>query len=207
MKIPSKNIVSTRLAGAKATENKFYTSLSKQMAFALRHKPEQCGLALNKEGFTPVKALLQYLKSLIKFKDVTLKDIKAVLANIDKKRFELKKGQIRAYYGHTCKQRIVKPASTPPNVLYHGTSNESAKIILKQGIKPQKRQYVHVSTDIDSARKVGVRKAQKPVVLRIDSQKASKEGIKFYAGNKNTWLANQIPAKYICYQNNKQHPH
>ena len=175
----------------------FYVQLSKKMAFALRHKPEQCGLKLDKDGFTDVNGLLEYLRSIKRFCDVTVQDIKDTMSNSDKKRFELKGDNIRAYYGHSCLQKIEKVATRPPEVLYHGTSHEAAEKILKEGIKSQNRQFVHMSSDIETASKVGKRKDKTPVILVVDTEKAAKDGLKFYLGNETTWLSDYIPPEYI----------
>lgn len=181
-------------------DKQFYVNLSKNMAYALRHKPEKCGLILNKEGYAKIDSLLAYLNSLNKFGVIALKDIIDTIANIDKKRFEILGDSIRAYYGHTCKQKIEKKAAIPPVILYHGTSREAAQKILKEGIKSQTRQYVHMSADTKTAYNVGARKDKKPVLLVIDSQKAAQDGINFYLGNETTWLTDYIPPEYITCQ-------
>ncbi|MBE7709500.1 MAG: RNA 2'-phosphotransferase [Cyanobacteria bacterium SIG32] len=175
----------------------YYVQLSKKMAYALRHKPEQCGIKLDKEGFADVNGLLEYLRTVKRFCNVTIQDIKDTMANIDKKRFELKGDNIRAYYGHSCMQKIEKIATPPPKVLYHGTSHEAAEKILKEGIKSQNRQFVHMSSDIETATKVGARRDKDPVVFVINTEKADKDGLKFYLGNETTWLSDYIPPEYL----------
>ena len=176
---------------------KFYVNLSKNMAYALRHNPEQCGLLLNSQGYTNTDALLKYLQTLKKFSNITIQDIKDTIANIKKKRFELKDNIIRAYYGHSCQQKIEKHSAIPPKVLYHGTSCDATKKIFREGLKPQRRQYVHMSTDTETAYNVGSRKDKSPTILIIDTKKATRDGINFYLGNESTWLSDYIPPKYI----------
>ena len=180
-----------------AREKYFYVQMSKKMAYALRHKPEECGLKLDKDGFTSVDGVLGFLRSNKGFGDVTMQDINDMMATLDKKRFELKDNNIRAYYGHSCLQKIEKIASKPPEVLYHGTSRMAAEKILNEGITPQSRQFVHMSSDIETATKVGKRYDKTPVILAIDTQKADRDGLKFYLGNQTTWLSEYIPPEYI----------
>jgi putative RNA 2'-phosphotransferase len=59
------------------------------------------------------------------------------------------------------------------------------------------RQYVHLSTDIDTANFVGKRKDSNPVMLKVHAEKASNEGIKFYQGNNAVWLADYVASKFI----------
>lgn len=69
--------------------------------------------------------------------------------------------------------------------------------ILEQGLQPMGRQYVHLSSEKDTAIIVGKRKDSNPVLLRVDSVQARNEGIKFYQGNSKIWLSDNIPPKYI----------
>lgn len=68
---------------------------------------------------------------------------------------------------------------------------------MNEGLKPMSRQYVHLSADIKTVNTVGKRKDSNPVLLKIDAEKASNEGIKFYQGNNIVWLADYIPPSYI----------
>lgn len=85
----------------------------------------------------------------------------------------------------------------PPEVLFHGTSPEVAHLIKSEGLKPMKRQYIHLSSNREIAYQVGQRKARSPVILTIESGKAHNHNIKFYQGNKVVWLADYIPPQFI----------
>ncbi len=56
------------------------------------------------------------------------------------------------------------------------------------------RQYVHLSTDIETALRVGQRKAAKPTILVIET---TIENVLFYEGNDQVWLADNIPPRLI----------
>ncbi len=49
--------------------------------------------------------------------------------------------------------------------------------IMKNGLSPQSRQYVHLSKDVETAQNVGKRHDDKPYILRIDSLRAWNDGI------------------------------
>ena len=85
----------------------------------------------------------------------------------------------------------------PPDILYHGTSEANLKNILKEGLKPMKRQYVHLSSVIKEAFIVGKRKSKTPIILKVDAKLANNNGCKFYPGNDKIWLAKYVPAEYI----------
>ena len=103
------------------------------------------------------------------------------IALLDPKgRFELRNNRIRARYGHSIKVDI-KYRREYPQKLYHGTSTDKLNSILKKGLKPMKRLYVHMTTNleeaIDNARRHG-----KPVILEIDTECLKKKNISPYTG-------------------------
>lgn len=67
----------------------------------------------------------------------------------------------------------------------------------QKGLLPQNKQYVHLSQDIETAYNVGARHDNKVIILKIDAKRAWDEGILFYYGNKNIWLADKISIEYI----------
>lgn len=91
------------------------------------------------------------------------------MVNSDKKRFTISDDglRIRAAQGHSTKQvNIAYSEVIPPTILYHGTAIHFISPIQEQGLIPSSRQYVHLSSDEDTAIKVGQRHG-KPVVLKI----------------------------------------
>lgn len=174
-----------------------YIKLSKKISYALRHAPWEFDLELDEKGWVSVEDLLKVLRKNSSWKSVTLEDIQYIIDNSDKKRFEITDGNIRAIYGHSILKKIERETSEPPARLYHGTARRFVESIQAKGLLPMGRQYVHLSSDVETAIKVGTRHDSKPVILEIDGKKAWNEGIKFYLGNDNIWLADNIPSTYI----------
>lgn len=77
------------------------------------------------------------------------------------------------------------------------TTHKAINNIMIEGLKPMSRQYVHLSVDIDTAKIVGSRRDNNPIILTIDAKKAYEDGIKFYVGNEKIWLSEYVPPKYI----------
>lgn len=172
--------------------------LSKTMAFALRHHPEQFGLYLDDEGWVPVEELLTALRQRRhKWQNVSADDFATVIAQSDKKRYEMRDGLIRAYYGHSIAQKMVREPTVPPETLFHGTTPEAARLIKTQGLKTMRRQYVHLSEDQETARQVALRRTSRPVVLEVRAGEAHQQGTAFYLGNEKVWLADPIPPAFI----------
>ena len=174
-----------------------YTEISKELSYALRHAPWQYGLEMDDEGWVPIVQLLDALHKNEKWKDLTEEDLNETIKKSNKKRHQIVGGKIRAYYGHSTPNKIVKIVNIPPKILYHGTSQNASSSIIKFGLLPMNRQYVHLSQDVETAFNVGLRHGKDPCMLKINAKKAWEDGIEFYYGNEKVWLAEKISNKYI----------
>lgn len=167
--------------------------LSKFMTKLLRHTPEAFGLRLDPEdGSCDLEDLLRVLRSEPRWKAVTLAEVEQVVRHCEKQRFELADGRIRAWYGHS-RMKVSYPEQAPPQVLYHGTNEQAAPIILLEGLRPMGRQYVHLSEGLHFAALAGKRRGRL-VLLRIDTEQARWQGVKFYYAGNEVWLADGVPA-------------
>lgn len=170
--------------------------VSKTMSWLLRHAAEQSGLLVDPEGFVPVDDLLVAMRQ--QQIDATRETLAAVIAQVEptKQRFRLEGDWIRANYGHSLEQRVSHSAQVPPDVLLHGTSTDAAEQILRDGLRPMKRQYVHLTTDRTLAATIG-RRHGKMCVLGVDARRAHEAGLPFFAANERFWLVEQVPAEFV----------
>lgn len=164
--------------------------LSKTMSHALRHEPWRYELELDAAGWTPVADLVAAL-------GVSRAQIEDVVLHNDKQRFELAGDLVRARYGHSVPGRIVKEPGTPPATLFHGTTEETAARILVDGLRPMRRQYVHLSVTTEMAASVGSRKGARVRVLTVDTPAALAAGVEFLRGNALVWLTEYVPAGFV----------
>lgn len=147
--------------------------LSKTISHALRHAPWEYELELDDEGWVSIPALLSALQTeRHEFADLSESDLNHMMLESSKERFEIKAHKIRALYGHSIPNKLMKEPLMPPTILFHGTSPVVTKIILKEGLKPMNRHYVHLSIDIVTARQVALRKSNTPVILTVDANQA-----------------------------------
>jgi RNA:NAD 2''-phosphotransferase len=167
------------------------------MSYALRHAPWEYELELDEHGWVNIEQLLYSFHEEKKWSEVDINDIAYVVENCDKKRFEIDGCRIRALYGHSIPQKIIKESLQPPEVLYHGTPRRFVSTIKEKGLIPKGRQYVHLAIDTDMALQVGKRRDGHPSLLIVNSKDAWNEGVKFYKGNERVWLADFIDPKYI----------
>jgi putative RNA 2'-phosphotransferase len=168
--------------------------LSRQLSRLLRHAAPQEGLVLDPQGHAPLDEVLLLLAR--HCPGVTREEVLAVVRTVEpeKQRFSLDAdGWIRANYGHSLPERVRHPVADPPAVLYHGTTQAALALILREGLRPMQRQYVHLTTDRDLARRVGGRRGA-PALVRVDSAQALGAGVVFYRANPVFWLSDGLPA-------------
>lgn len=67
----------------------------------------------------------------------------------------------------------------PPNLLYHGTDEKYVSSIDSEGLISKSRRYVHLSDNMETARKVGKRHG-KPVIYQVNSKGMAEAGDQFY---------------------------
>lgn len=173
-----------------------HVQLSKLLALMLRHQPERFGILLDAEGYASLEEVMNAVQA--KLPTAKAADLHHLVANLDadKRRFSILGAEIRANYGHSLTQRIEHPPATPPDVLLHGTSQSAVTKILRDGILPMQRQYVHLTTDHDLAMRIGGRHGKAQVIV-VDAAPACAAGVVFYRANDAFWLADAIPARYV----------
>lgn len=172
--------------------------ISKKMSYALRHNPDKYGIKLDEYGYTDLNHFIKAMNQVHHFDPALTKEtIQKVIASSSKQRFEIKNDQICALYGHSLPGIIRHKEAVPPAVLYHGTAHRFMPSINKLGLLPMQRQFVHLSTDIPMAKQVGARHDNNPVILKVNAAAAYQAGIKFYIGNDEVWLCDELPAKFF----------
>ena len=170
--------------------------VSKLLSLVLRHQPDVLGIALDPEGWTDVTTLLEKMRARGMSVDLAL--LKHVVAANDKQRFAFNAdgSRIRANQGHSLAVDLGLVAVAPPEQLYHGTAEANVGAILREGLRKQSRQHVHLSTDVATATKVGGRHG-KPVVLRVKSGEMHRRGVPFYQSENNVWLTDYVAPEYL----------
>ncbi len=174
-----------------------YINLSKEVSYALRHAPWEYELELYEGGWVEINQLIDSFRESKEWSNLEERDFHVMIEQSLKKRHEIQNHRIRALYGHSVPQKIMKEPMEPPEILYHGTARRFVDSIREKGLLPQNRQYVHLSMDVETAMQVGARRDDEPVLLSVIALTASKEGIKFYLGNDKVWLADAIPSRFI----------
>ena len=129
---------------------------SRLLAMVLRHKPQAVGIELYAHGWADVSAIVKAFSQMGVF---TLTILKEIVRDDEKQRYSFNEDgtKIRANQGHSVKVDVELTEAVPPPVLYHGTGTKYVDSINKEGLLPRQRLYVHLSSDVETALKVGKR--------------------------------------------------
>jgi putative RNA 2'-phosphotransferase len=131
-----------------------------------------------------------------RFYDVTEEQIRSLIAGAEKKRFEIRGDKVRATYGHSFPVDLGSAEAEPPAELYFGAARDLVESMLRSGLKPRDRQYVHLSVTAKEAESVARRHDPSPAILVVDAHAAHAEGIRFYESGP-LFLVEQVPAKFL----------
>ncbi|MGD8625674.1 MAG: RNA 2'-phosphotransferase [Anaerolineae bacterium] len=186
------------MTGNKRTMGEDLVRVSKFLSWILRHDPQEIGVTLDEGGWVEVEALMDRARQAgVALDEATLR---RVAAGDDKQRFSLSEdGQrLRANYGHSIPVDLGLPPAAPPEHLYHGTARHFLASIRGAGLARQGRNYVHLSPDEDTARRVGRRHGE-PVVLVVEAGRMHRQGHLFYCATDGTWLTDGVPVDYLCF--------
>ncbi len=165
---------------------------SKRLAYLLRYSNLP-----DRNGWVRVSTVLSELT-------MSLHDIQKIVNGDTKVRFEFSADEsaVRALYGHSIDVDLELKPTPPPAVLYHGTAKKYLNDIMKHGLKPRKRNCVHLSETTDMAMQVGARH-DSPAVLAIDTDTMITAGRNFYKAQNGIWLTSEISTRFfkvICYE-------
>lgn len=159
---------------------------SKRLAYLLRHSnlPDY-------NGWVKTSVVLSRLS-------LSLQDLQQIVESDNKGRYEISKDKlsVRALYGHSINVDLGLEPTIPPLVLYHGTAEKYIDSIMKEGLRPRKRNFVHLSVTMDMAKLVGIRHGS-PVVLSIDTGAMISAGYKFYKVQNEIWLTDEIDPQFF----------
>ena len=168
--------------------------ISRFLTYLLRHQPKEYPLVFDKRGFVDWLDVVELVQE--RFYDVTEEQIAEVVSGSEKKRFELVDGKVRATYGHSFPVDLGGEAAAPPEQLFYGSARDLARSLLRSGLKPRDRQYVHLSLTAEEAEAVARRHDPTPAIIVVDAQAAHEEGVVFYKSGP-LFLVENVPAKFL----------
>ncbi len=168
---------------------------SKYISLIRRHKPEVIGITLDEHGCANVDKLIAGVS---KTHSLTVELLEEIVRTDEKQRYSFNEDHtlIRANQGHSIPVDVKLTEAVPPALLYHGTGEKYVASIDAQGLLPKSRLYVHLSSDVETARKVGARHG-KPVIYTVDATAMHENGYVFYRSVNAVWLTKSVPVNYL----------
>ncbi len=170
-------------------------SVSKYIALILRHKPETIGITLDEHGWARVSELIDGVNMT---HPLDMDKLEKIVAEDEKQRYAFNEDKtlIRANQGHSIAVDVELEEAVPPEILYHGTGQKYMKSIEAHGLISKSRLYVHLSGDVETARKVGSRHGR-PVIYEIAAGQMYRGAFPFFRSVNGVWLVKNVPVMYL----------
>lgn len=170
--------------------------LSKFLSYVLRHDPTAVGVEMDAGGWVDLAQLFRAAeREGYRLETDRLRDL---MSASEKDRFELDPDgdRIRATYGHSVDVDPGLEPADPPARLYHGTARSSLPSIRREGLRPRGRNFVHLSSTREEARRVGARHGR-PVVLTVRTDELDAPDRSFYRSADGVWTTGTIPPRFL----------
>lgn len=182
--------------------NKKLENISRKLSKILRHDPHP--LTMDNKGWVKTADLCGHFA-------ISVDELTEIVETNDKKRFILDgdKQRIRAAQGHSVgvaenKEYVIMTAMQSELELYHGTDSVSAQSIQKTTIVPGKRQFVHWTANIETAKKRARQTAfhgkSDPVIVVLKARSYIHGGGKLLMAENEVYLTPEIDGKILEYR-------
>ncbi|MGN1030267.1 MAG: RNA 2'-phosphotransferase [Butyricicoccaceae bacterium] len=177
-------------------------NISIYLCYLLRHHPEEAELEMDRHGWVSTRQLIENVNAAGKY-TLTLPQLQGIVEADEKGRyrFNVDGSRIKACQGHSIPW--VEPElteCTPPELLYHGTTEAAWSKIQESGyISRCRRHAVHMQAEPEPAWLSARRwKRQQPVVLCISAGRMSMDGVRFGVSDNHVWCTERVDVKYVC---------
>lgn len=172
-------------------------NISKFISLILRHQPEAIGIILDEHGWADVQELIDGINR-ADGHTLDMELLEEIVQTDEKQRYSFNEDHtlIRANQGHSISVDVELEEKVPPEILWYGTGEKYVSSIDAQGLIPKSRLYVHLSSDMETARKVGSRYG-KPVIYEIDCHRMIEDGYRFFLSSNHVWLTKEVPVRYL----------
>ena len=170
--------------------------LGRFLSLVLRHEPGAAGITLDKNGWADVEELLAGVRHT--GRQIDMDTLERIVRENNKQRYSFNEDhtKIRANQGHSVQVDVELKETAPPQYLFHGTASRFLPAIQREGIRKMDRQYVHLSSDFQTALSVG-RRHGSPVVLTVDASAMARDGVTFYLSENDVWQCEYVSPKYF----------
>jgi putative RNA 2'-phosphotransferase len=169
--------------------------LGRFLIYVLGRRPDEFGLVPDPDGFIKYKELIRAINEEPGFSYVRQTNINEVLLGRDRVMFQAGENQIRARE-RKWSLNLDNPAQSLPNILFIAVREKAHPVVMEKGLLPGDGRYFVLSAEEDMALRIGRRRDQTPVLLRVMAERAGKDGVLFYAFG-DLFLSPQVPVMFI----------
>ena len=186
-----------RLSMKSGKSDRRMRNTSKFISLILRHNPQVIGISLDEHGWADVKELIDGINR-TEGHSLNMDTLDEIVRTDEKQRYSFNEDHslIRANQGHSIPVDVELEEKIPPDILWHGTGQKYVSSIDVQGLIPKSRMYVHLSSDMETARKVGSRHGR-PVIYQVECRKMTEDGYRFFLSANRVWLTKEVPVEYL----------
>jgi putative RNA 2'-phosphotransferase len=171
--------------------------LNSMLVYMLGHNPAEFGIVPSREGFVAFKDLLKALHEEPGWRYVCQSHINEVLLGKGRFLFEIENGCIKTRERNWKMDLEGSFLESVPRILFTPVRRRAHPVVLEKGMIPAPGKFLVLLPDEDMALRIGRRQDPKPVLLRVEGEKARKEGVLFYLFD-SLYLCEEIPARYIA---------
>lgn len=168
--------------------------ITRSLAYMLRHRPEEFDLELDRYGAADVGEVVQALNERLG-EPIEEEDLHEAIESGDRVRYDIKRGRIRALYGHSIEVDPGEPCK-PPELLYVGLGSHDAERAERYGLRAGRRRFLHLAKTYEEAIETGRHQARSYAVVTIYALDAWEQGINFY-DRISLFLSEPIPTEFL----------
>ncbi len=171
-------------------------NLARLMTYILGHRPDEFGLIPDREGFVPIKEMLQAIHEEPGWGYVRQGHINEVLLGPERSLFQPAEKRIRAV-DRRWHLALDRSAQTIPRILFTPVRRRAHPHVMQNGLRAGQAEHIVLSPEKEMAIRLGKRRDQRPVVLEVLAAAAREAGLAFYAFG-DLYLTAEISPKYIA---------
>jgi putative RNA 2'-phosphotransferase len=171
-------------------------ALSRMLTYILCHRPDEFGLVLSEEGFTPIKRLLQALAAEPGWGHVRRHHLEQLVGLLQPPSFEIVADQIRGLKPGPAHLRR-PPGETPPTLLYAAIPPKAHAAVAEHGLRPPPGQELVLAASPEAVIKLARRRSPEPILVTVQARAAAQAGMVFQGYGENLFLASALPREFL----------
>jgi putative RNA 2'-phosphotransferase len=172
-------------------------ALAKMLIYLLCHRPDEFGLVLDEEGFTPIKRLLAALTGEPGWGHVRRQHLEQTVALSQSPLFEIRDDKIRSLSPRHAALRRPR-GEAPPALLYAAIPPKAHAAVAEHGLRPPANQELVLAASPETALKLGKRRAPDPILITVQARAAAAAGVVFQGYGEELFLTSTLlPGEFV----------